>query len=181
MLTDKLKELTKTNHQLLEKKLVAKMRSLRGNDDYINLLGIFYSYFGGLEKLMQSHLLTARVPDYSKRRKAEALASDIEVLGGKLPELATTDSLPNITNHAEAMGALYVMEGSTLGGKIISEMLTKQLGLNDGLSFFRSYGDETMMMWKQFQSVLNEPELSAGTEVVAAANETFLKFSEWFD
>jgi len=181
MLTDDLKEQTKTNHQLLEKKLVAKMRAMCSKQDYSELLAVFFSYFGGLEQLIQSNLILAKVPDYELRRKASALAADIEVLGGRLPALATPDSLPLITDHFEALGALYVIEGSTLGGQIITGMINKQLEISEGLSFFEGYGEETVSMWQKFQSVLNQPENLPGSAVIKAANETFLKFSSWFD
>lgn len=154
---------------------------MRSAEDYAALLQIFYSYFGGLEQLIQDHLTVSSLPDYEKRRKANALATDIELSRGKLPPLAPQHFLPVIRSHAAALGALYVMEGSTLGGKIISQMLEKQLGLTRGLSFFKSYGDDTMQMWQRFKSALDEEENLPESEVIAAANETFLKFSEWFD
>jgi heme oxygenase len=181
MLTEELKEQTKNNHQLLEKKLVAFMRAMRTQNDYLKLLAIFYSYFGGLEHQIQNHLQITQIPDYASRRKAAALSADIEILGGKQPAIATSQFLPEISNHQQALGALYVIEGSTLGGKIISQMINKQLGLTEGLSFFKSYGEETMAMWQKFQAILDQPENLPGTEMIQTANETFFKFSEWFD
>jgi len=181
MISDQLKEQTKSNHQSLEKKLIGKMRAMRNKQDYIDLLTIFYSYFGGLEQLIQGNVLKNKVPDYDLRRKAYSLSADIELLGGRHPALAAQHFLPAITNHAEALGAMYVIEGSTLGGKIISEMITKQLGITDGVSFFNGYGADTISMWQRFQAVLNQPENLPGDAIIAAANDTFLKFSEWFD
>ena len=181
MLTEQLKEQTKTNHQLLEKKMMGRMRAMQDRRDYINLLGNFYAYFGGLEQLIQKYISNNDVPDFDLRRKADSLASDIEILGGVLPKLAATDHLPAITNHQEALGALYVIEGSTLGGQIISQMIGRQLNLNEGLSFFKSYGEQTLVMWQRFQAFLNLTQNSPGAATITAANETFLKFSEWFD
>lgn len=180
-LAEELKTYTQTNHQLLERKLVAKMRAMRTHQDYANLLVIFYSYFGGLENLIDKHLQTNKITDYNLRRKANLLANDIMFLGGTLPALAPKHFLPEITNHFEALGAMYVMEGSTLGGKIISQMVNKQLGLTEGLSFFQGYGDDTMMMWQRFREVLNQPENLPGVAILTAANDTFLKFGNWFD
>jgi heme oxygenase len=56
----------------------------------------------------------------------------------------------------KAFGCLYVMEGSTLGGKIIYNILKKQLGLSDsaGASFFYGYGPATGEKWKTFGASL---------------------------
>jgi heme oxygenase len=181
MLSIQLKEQTKENHQILEKKLIQKMRAMHNKKNYLDLLTIFYSYFGGLEKLINNHLIISKVPDYAIRRKADQLTDDIASLGGQLPAVAATQFLPKITSHEEALGALYVMEGSTLGGKIISQMISKQLGLDEALSFFKSYGENTMMMWERFQLVLNQSENFPGLAIISSANDTFGKFSEWFD
>lgn len=180
-LAEELKAYTAENHQLLEKKLVAKMRAMRSKQHYIDVLAVFYSYFGGLEHLINNHLQSDKIPDHQLRRKAGLLAGDMESLGAKLPELASAYFLPEITGHHEALGAMYVMEGSTLGGKIISQMVRKQLGLTEGLSFFHGYGDRTPDMWQRFQEILNQPENLPGAATLTSANDTFLKFSSWFD
>ena len=145
------------------------------------MLYIFYSYFGGLELIIQHHLALSRIPDYQQRRKANTLITDIDQLSGKIPALAPLHFLPDISSHAQAMGALYVIEGSTLGGRIITQMITSQLAITDGLAFFGAYAEETMAMWLRFLTVLNQEEELSDKQVIEAANETFLKFSEWFD
>lgn len=92
------------------------MREMKSIDDYVLLLQSFYSYFGGLEKLINRHIRLHILPDYQQRRKADLVAADLSTLGAKVPLMASEDCLPKIANTAEALGALYVMEGSTLGG-----------------------------------------------------------------
>ncbi|QXV66434.1 biliverdin-producing heme oxygenase [Mucilaginibacter sp. 21P] len=184
MLSEKLKEETKQNHQILEKVLVGNLRSIRSKDGYINLLKMFYGYFGGLEKSIEQHVDSNLLPDNDERRKIAFIANDIEALGGLVPAKAEGNDLPRIESHLEALGALYVIEGSTLGGKIISKMMEQQLGLNgNGLSFFSGYGDRTEEMWNIFKEKMDaqaeNPEQEA--VVIAAANETFSKFGDWFD
>lgn len=183
MLSTKLKEETKNNHQILEKALVSHLKAALTVQQYVNLLKLFYGYFGGLESLINNAIDTHSLPDSAERRKTKAIADDITGLGGTVPIKATGNALPRITNHLEALGALYVIEGSTLGGKIISKMMQKQLGLTDkGLSFFSSYGDSTEAMWNSFKEALDSQAKNPEQEavVIAAANQTFLKFGEWF-
>lgn len=185
MFTDKIKEATLQNHQLVEKVLIGKMKSMRSANDYVELLRIFYSYFGGLEQQIKPYINIATLPDHNDRRKTVAIADDLATLGGKLPDVAVGEELPAINNELEALGALYVIEGSTLGGKIISQMLQKHLNITDGsgLSFFNGYGDNTQQMWDVFKTNLNNAVKTPADEAVVlnAANETFSKFKQWIE
>ena len=98
-----------------------------------------------------------------------------------MPAKAALHFLPEISGHAAALGAMYVIEGSTLGGQIICNMLKKQLKIEDGLSFFSGYGEQTIPMWKRFQAVLDLPGSQQGDKIIEAANDTFGKFEVWFD
>jgi len=183
MLADQLKTDTLTNHQQLEKLLVVRMKAIRSIEDYVGLLQIFYSYFSGLEEKIDQYITVAELPDYQQRRKSAALAQDIEDLGGTPVEKANGEDLPAIENIEQAYAAMYVIEGSTLGGKIISKMMAQQLRIIDGkgLAFFGGYGDNTESMWEKFKQTLNTHAQSANEEIeiVNTANQTFIKFKEW--
>jgi heme oxygenase len=183
MLTDRLKEETLSNHQQLEKTLVGHMRAIRSKKEYINLLQLFYSYFGGLEEQIDLFITEAELADYRQRRKSAALANDIISLGGTPMPKAGKDALPVIYNKLQAYAAMYVIEGSTLGGKIISKMLAKQLDISDGqgLTFFSGYGDDTETMWETFKKELNGQTQSSDEETIAidTANQTFALFKAW--
>ena len=184
MLSDHLKEATKTAHQQLEKKLIGNIKAIRTTQDYAGLLSLFYSFFGGMEKGIEQHIDARFLPDYPQRRKAVALAEDIQALNINLPLTADISDTPSISNHLQAMGALYVMEGSTLGGKIISKIIRQQLGLPEGfaMTFFDGYGADTDAMWQTFKAAVDQP-LPPQEEaiVVQAANETFIRFRQWFE
>jgi heme oxygenase len=183
MLAEQLKNDTLVNHQQLEKMLIGRMKAIRNTQDYINLLQLFYSYFGGLEQLIDQQLDKSQLPDYAERRKSSSLANDIIALGGTPQELAGGTALPKISNTLQAMAALYVIEGSTLGGKFISKMIAQQLQINDGtgLSFFNSYGANTEAMWNTFKNALNTQSTSAQEDniVIETANDTFARFKAW--
>jgi heme oxygenase len=183
MLSENLKEKTAIAHQELEKKMVGQMRAMKSISDYVLLLQSFYKYFGGLEKLINPHIRLQVLPDYRQRRKADLVAADLSTLGAKVPLMAGTDQLPKITNTAEALGALYVMEGSTLGGQHIKKMLSKQLAIDEtyAMSFFNGYGQHTQQMWSSFKYAIDQYSSPESNEVVIrSANQTFEKFSAWF-
>ena len=184
MLSEKLKEHTKQHHQLLEKKMVAQMRSITSQQEYAKLLGLFYSFFGGLELSIDKYIDLALLPDYPQRRKSTALADDLLQLSANLPLFALRNDLPEIRDHIQSIGALYVMEGSTLGGKIIAKMMLQQMNVTEmpGLTFFNGYGEQTMSMWLTFKKSIDTPLSSTEIEIIIkSANDTFLQFSNWFD
>ncbi|RYY93360.1 MAG: hypothetical protein EOO11_19855, partial [Chitinophagaceae bacterium] len=77
---------------------------------------------------------------------------------------------------------LYVLEGSTLGGRFIVKMIAAALpGLPEGaLRFFRGYGAETGPMWLTFQAALGTwAERRQPAPIVDAANLTFETFDAW--
>ena len=60
--------------------------------------------------------------------------------------------LPIITTESQTWGYLYVKQGSTLGGTVISRNLSRTLRLNplSDQQFFAGFGDETGSRWKKF-------------------------------
>lgn len=184
MLSALLKEHTSANHLLLEKKLVSSMKSITTIEDYTRLLKLFYSYFAALELPINLYLDPLFLPDYADRRKTEDLVSDLKLLGDLPPALMDESQLPEIKNNLQALGALYVIEGSSLGGKIISRMIRQLLERTEpgGFTFFESYGDDSPAMWEKFKVALDKPLKEAEQVIVIqAANSTFFQFSQWFD
>jgi heme oxygenase len=184
-LLGQLKSETLSNHQQLEKNLIVKLKGMQSPEDYISILQNFYAYFGGLENQINHFIGADELSDYAERRKTQSIKDDILALEGVVPEKAAADDLPEIGNLLQAFGALYVIEGSTLGGQVISKMISKQLSMDgvEAVSFFKSYGEDTMTMWKKFKTVL---EHHAATQedadvITGAANETFAKFRLWME
>lgn len=180
MLSTTIKEATKEAHQQLEKKVVQKLKAIRSNQDYADLLRHFYAYFNHLEKAIAPFITADLLPDYAQRRNSSFLKSDIEALGGNVDNLPET-TVPAIANPIQALGALYVMEGSIMGGSIIVQMLAKG-GTTEGVSFFSGYGPATGQMWGTFIAVLNASAKNDDEETIAVqtANDTFNHFAAVF-
>ncbi|MFS8145075.1 biliverdin-producing heme oxygenase [Rhizobium sp. BR 249] len=64
------------------------------------------------------------LPDWPERKRTQLLFADIHELGDRLPEL-----LPPPALHGEAAlwGALYVLEGSKLGGAVLTRSVPDHL------------------------------------------------------
>ena len=182
MLSQQLKENTNVVHQESERKMIQQLRRIRTSEDYVLFLNRLYGYYRPLEDLLLPWLTRDLLPDIDKRIRASYLLWDIQELekGPLVPELC--EELPRIGSFARALGALYVLEGSTLGGRIIAEMLARQLGSFKSLSFFNSYGKETGKMWLTFKTYLNRPYREEEKEdILSAATDTFITFKNWIE
>ena len=116
------------------------------------------------------------------RRKSKSITEDLIYLKVSNPAIAAPVYLPVIADVFQALGALYVMEGSTLGGVYIVKMIQKKLpGNENSFRFFSGYGDRNSMMWSRFKNALdksttNENEMA---RILSGAEETFHAFFEW--
>lgn len=181
MLSNTIKEATKEAHQQLEKKVVLKMKAIRSDADYAHFLKYFYAYFNAVERAIVTYITPALLPDKAERRNSSYLKKDIEELGFAVNELPAVNA-PQINNTIQALGALYVMEGSVMGGPIIVKMLGK-FGITKGVSFFSGYGAATGQMWGGFVAVLNAQASNKAEEqqAIDAANTTFSNFEDVFN
>ena len=184
-ISQELKQYTQENHQQLEKVMVKEMRKIISELDYIVLLRIFYGYFAGLEVKIAKFVDENELNDYPKRRKTSLLCRDLISLGSSLPSIAADEELPSINNLLQAFGALYVMEGSTLGGPYIANMIKEQLQRADlaSFSFFEGYKEENVQMWESFKTTLDAHSTSQDDlqTILKASDETFVKFKLWFE
>lgn len=120
--------------------------------------------------------------DLAERRRAGLIRADLAALGGvagRVPEAP----FPRPCSAAEAMGCLYVLEGSTLGGRQLARGLDRLLGPGPaGRGFLLGYGPRHGAMWQGFCTGLEacgaEPGGLAG--MIAGAEAGFGAFEAWF-
>jgi heme oxygenase (biliverdin-IX-beta and delta-forming) len=126
--------------------------------------------------------------DLAQRKRSSMLEVDLIALGAsrqQIAELPQYEWLTRMRNRAETMGALYVIEGSTLGGAVIARALApvcQPIG-GEGRRFFLGYGDQHGAMWRAFLSQLEACSQSAAEELdlVEGARTAFLSFEAWMD
>lgn len=184
MLSEKLKEQTRREHQMLEVKMIKQIKLITDINKYSEFLLLFYRFMNPLETQIDKQLDPGFLSDYKLRRKSVLLVQDLSRLQSSA-EIFSYDEVIFITNNLEAIGALYVMEGSTLGGQIISKMINHQLGLEKiiPLDFFNGYKNDTIPMWQNFKIAMDQLKLNEREEniIIRSANNTFKRFSNLFD
>jgi heme oxygenase len=185
MILKRLQLATSACHTALENQLPL-MRSDLSREEYRQFVGRFFGFYAPLEaQLMASNHWQLLGFDYAARQKAPRLVQDLVALGGNAAELAATPrctNLPALTSLEQLLGCLYVIEGATLGGRIITRQLQTQLGLSpeSGGAFFDGYGAQTGPHWKAFCTMLtNHADESRHGEIVAGANRTFETLTHW--
>lgn len=114
------------------------------------------------------------------------LASDLAALAAPEYRLATTAvcaSLPHLDSPQAVLGAMYVVEGSALGGHGLARQLSSLLGdaTLSGRRFFASDGADIGRAWRAFVDRIDHVANRDRTIVIDAAIATFCCFETWMD
>lgn len=170
---DSLRTETRADHEALEARLPLTTPALT-LDVYVGILRAFRSVVGPLETRLAHLGLPARL-DFGWR--APLLDADLAALGDPAGGPHTAGEWADLT-HAAALGACYVLEGSTLGGQVIARHLAPlKVTAERGGAYFAGHGAQTGPRWKAFRAALDASVLP-GEEaaVVAGARRTFHAF-----
>jgi len=177
----RLREGTASQHTQLEE-AVAIGQQFQSRASYRVLLEKFHGFVKPIEELLARYDWHSVGLNFSERRKVALLEQDLAAVGSSPTSLEHCECLPHLPTMSHAFGALYVMEGSTLGGQHISRMANEaNIGI-DALNYFRSYGDRVGEMWREFGAALNRFAEDEGddAEMMQGARETFDSFRNWF-
>jgi heme oxygenase len=154
---------------------------------YRHILERFWGIYQPLEALLATVDWASCGIKFSERRKADWLLADLayfEMPAESIESLDVCGTLPRFDDLAAGLGALYVLEGATLGGQVMLRDIGAQIGLSReaGGRFFTSYGSEIGAMWRSYLAVLEEqagrPDAEAA--ITRSAVETFSAFERWF-
>jgi heme oxygenase (biliverdin-IX-beta and delta-forming) len=144
---------------------------------YRQLLSRLYGFHRGMEDRL---VLSAK--------QSAALAADLVTLGldqdtiVRLPRCAT---LPRMDTDAKRLGALYVIEGAALGGRVLARSLDRLFGTEavEGRQFFSGQGAQTGAKWQAFLAELEHcgDSDSAFTDAITSAQDMFAAFEMWLN
>lgn len=155
-------------------------------DEYRQLLCRFYGFYAPLESAMARASCDEMQTEVARRRKSPWLLQDLLALGETDTSVATCSlcsDLPPIMSKGRLIGALYVVEGATLGGRMVSRFLRQSLGpqADHCTRFFQSYGEHVPSMWAAFLTVLAgaAQDQAAERDIIESACATFHRFEAW--
>ena len=125
-----------------------------------------------------------RIPDLDR---------DLAFYGVDRDQIATGDAANRFASQVEEitttapvalLGALYVLEGSTNGGRFLARALRKSWDLDGkGLAYFDPYGDEQPQKWAAFKEQMDEASFESDQEdaIVEMAKATFIAIADVSD
>jgi heme oxygenase len=157
-------------------------------DDYRRWLSWFLGLYEPLEQSLArfsawgDHGLILPVPNQSAR-----LAADLQAIGVDPDGVSRMPStlLPRLPTFAHALGALYVLEGSTLGGRVILRDIEPRIGqqITGATQFLGGRGAAVHQTWLAFKTALDtfgyeSPILVP--DVVSGAESVFRAITTWF-
>jgi len=170
---------TRTAHDALEGGL-----GLMGDisiDTYRHVLARFYGFWIGWQPQVAALLDDPALT--TPRQRLHMLERDLLTLGLAAGDLAALPRCPlvDLRDDAESLGSLYVMEGSTLGGRTILQNVDRRLGrrFRAGRAYFSGYGEETGAMWRSFLVRLDRVPAAHMERVSAGAIATFERIAWW--
>lgn len=176
----RLRVVTRPAHDLLEGALGLLDEQL-DRETYKLVLERFYGFWCGWEP--QVATLLQDKPLFDPRRRMHLLRADLAVLGlsARAVDALPKCPLPLLHDAAEALGSLYVMEGSTLGGRIIQRNVERCLGFDSrsGCTYFAGYGASTGIMWRLLLARLDEASATDAERVATGATATFERLAYW--
>lgn len=146
---------------------------------YQEVLSALYGVLRAWDDWMEQHGPAWLQDEIATRRRSQLIEADLQYFCQPLPSNLAALSLP--VGEAAFLGAMYVIEGSTLGGQYIARHVeqTLDLGVGEGNAYFVGYGEQTSARWRAFQDILRKVPEHQSEEVILGARAMFSQFRLW--
>ena len=153
-------------------------------ETYKKILIAFYGFIIPAEKHYYTNLQHT-FPRLANYKRGGLLEQDLLFLGLSKNDI---NNLPQFMGSpfiktSDIIGCLYVLEGSKLGGQMISKHVKHKLKFIDeeGSKFFSAHGAETGYYWKEFIDILSRFAVDTIQEeaIIDGAQQTFENFGKW--
>lgn len=175
-LSQRLKHETADQHERMHR-LMERGAPFSSRESYARFVAAQYLFQRDVEYLFQNDAVKTAVPDLEARGREDASLSDLRDLGAAAPE----DGIASIgVTMPEALGWLYVSEGSTLGAAFLFKQAQSDLGLSAefGARNLAAYPEGRAIVWRRFVASLDSDTLDPATHdaVIAGANAAYDRF-----
>ena|SRR6478736_7315362 len=162
------------------------MRESYSLPEYSSLLARFHQFHTAFDEFIVDRQAMNWAPAWfyaDGRMKSGWLAEDLRMLEMSslpFPVKVREKMTEMLQTPAHLWGAIYVIEGSMLGGVSIRKHFSQSLGLtrNNGLRYFSGYEQQTGANWHAVLQTLDGLQTSMHTATVTAATQTFELLSQ---
>jgi heme oxygenase len=164
----RLKAATGTAHDRLDQRIMAA-RPFATRENYGRFLAVQHAFHGDLAPVYADPRLAGFISDLAARERLGAIGADLTDLGLPVPE-AGPSRAPDPADLPEALGWLYVAEGSNLGAAFLLKMAAA-LGLGEsfGARHLAGHPEGRAQHWRAFVAALDAVSLSEAEEARAVA------------
>jgi heme oxygenase len=175
--TKRMKAATRTAHEALDGFIMAA-KPFESRDNFGKFVQTQYLFHRDLDALFSNDTLDGLLPDLKGRRRLAFIVQDLNDLSISTPETQSTRFTINDADFdlPEALGWLYVIEGSNLGAAFLLKDAAK-LGLNEtfGARHLAGAPEGRGLHWRTFVAALDAIELTAEEEdrAIAGAEAAF--------
>ncbi len=182
----KLKEETAPMHRQLEQSPL----SMNLMSEQVNIQQ-YAAYLAAMKEVIEFTeaqlfpVISEIIQDTEERRKLFSIQADLKALSNQavIPSYPAFIPFTLPVSPAFALGVVYVVEGSTLGGRVILKHLQQRWsGWSDGAAFFTGYGEHTGRLWKSFLNTFSAYAVQTNSqeEITEGAQQAFQSIYNYF-
>lgn len=163
--------------------------SIASRDEYADWLAHFLAFYDPLERAFRAFAgWDVLEPFSAESTHSQRLITDLQELG--FDERALTHlpiaRIPALPTFPHALGARYVLQGATLGGKVILRDLQVRIGpeIAGATDFFGGGAPAPSSNWRVFKMALDrfgEQRPECREDVLTGAEQTFRALLDWFE
>ncbi|QCJ00066.1 biliverdin-producing heme oxygenase [Agrobacterium larrymoorei] len=181
--TKRLKAATRQAHQALDS-FIMSAKPFETRENFGTFLKTQYLFHRDLDAFFFNHTLDGLLPDLHGRRRLDLIAQDLADLSLEIPGEENIRFKKDDAEFdlPEAMGWLYVVEGSNLGAAFLLKDAAK-LGLDEnfGARHLAGAPEGRGLHWRTFTAALDDIDLSEEEEAraIAGAEAAFVSVHEY--
>lgn len=170
----RLKAETREVHERLDQAIM-DLDPFSSREHYARFLRVQWAFHARIAPLYADEHLARLLPDLAKRCRFALIEADLADLGMTAPQASAPG--PGSIPPAEALGWLYVAEGSNLGAAFLLKAAQKSLSLSEtfGARHLAGHSEGRALHWRQFTAALNAADLAPADEaaVIDGARKAF--------
>ncbi|WP_420477755.1 biliverdin-producing heme oxygenase [Brevundimonas sp. FT23028] len=167
-----MREATAEIHSAIEVEADVERR-LRDLTERPAMVGRFHRLHQAVEAAVAPWRAHFEADGYGPDRRSILILAGLDALGAPTPAPVTTRAP---ASYGEAMGWVYVAEGSMLGGRVMRKAMVRDGIPLTGLDFLDPWGDETGLRWRAFLNTMESAWTSgraAQDDIVKGGKDAF--------
>jgi heme oxygenase len=176
----RLRAASQAAHARLDR-LIMAAKPFASRDAYGRFLYVQHAFHSDIDRLYDNPQLAALIPHLERRRRLPLIARDLADLGLPIRNRTPVRDFQTSIDRANALGWLYVAEGSNLGAAFLLKEAAR-LGLSEdfGARHLAAAPEGRGLSWRNFTAALDGVDLSCAEDarVDAGANAAFSRVRE---